>query len=132
MWPFKRKQPQRFDEATYRGRLLNARVAVNHPLINPDGETLNPSDRSISGILDDLILQMESSGDSACEEEKLEHFKQAVLAMNRLNDRHDGGLIETVEREDLCETLNAMARIAGIDPTNYGGGEGVASEWRDW
>jgi hypothetical protein len=41
-------------------------------------------------------------------------------------------LIETGEREQLSELCNGIARAAGLDPTKYGGGEGPASEWRDW
>jgi hypothetical protein len=41
-------------------------------------------------------------------------------------------MIETGEREELCELFNLMAVDCGIDPGKYGGGEGLASEWRDW
>ncbi|UXI69784.1 hypothetical protein [Tahibacter amnicola] len=52
----------------------------------------------------------------------------AVLAINALNDRADGGLIETGEREDLCELIDQACAWAGLDI-----GEGdVAGNWREW
>jgi hypothetical protein len=47
-------------------------------------------------------------------------------------NRKDPTLIETDEREQLCELCNVVATAAGLDPKKYGGGEGPASEWRDW
>ena len=41
-------------------------------------------------------------------------------------------MIETGEREELCELFNSIAADCGIDPGQYGHGEGLASEWRDW
>jgi hypothetical protein len=41
-------------------------------------------------------------------------------------------LIETGEREDLCELIDQITIAAGMDPKNYGDGEGIADEWRNW
>jgi hypothetical protein len=84
------------------------------------------------GILDDLILDLEDLGEEAPEPKKLKKFEKAVVALNELNDQTEGALIETGEREELCELFNQVAIQAGIDPTKYGDGEGPASEWRDW
>ena len=86
---------------------------------------------SFVAIFDDLIAQLAALGETAQEAQKIAAFKTAVEALNALNEEDDS-LIETGEREDLCELCNVIAAAAGIDPTEYGNGEGPASEWRDW
>jgi hypothetical protein len=70
-------------------------------------------------------------GEAASESDKLEVFHEAIVATNALNETDDS-LIETGEREDLCELCNIIAVAAGLNPEDYGDGEGPASEWRDW
>ena len=65
------------------------------------------------------------------ENKKIEIFKRAILATNKLNEEIEG-LIETGEREDLCELTDKITIACGLDPTTYGDGEGLASEWRAW
>ena len=84
-----------------------------------------------TAIFDQLLDDLRKLGPDAAEPEKLEAFKKAVFALNELNEE-DCSLIETGEREELCELCNVVAVAAGIDPDKYGGGEGPASEWRDW
>lgn len=82
-------------------------------------------------VFDRLINDLVAKGENASEEQKLESFHQAGIALNTLNEEDDC-LIETGEREELCELSNIIAVAAGLDPSKYGGGEGPASEWRDW
>ena len=83
-------------------------------------------------ILDTLLSNLIALGEDAQEENKIQNFQVAVESLNSLNDKTDGSLIETGEREELCELFNLIAVKAGIDPSIYGDGEGPASEWRDW
>jgi hypothetical protein len=83
-------------------------------------------------IFDILIAELISIGLDATESQKIQKFETAVMALNDLNDELDGCLIETGEREDLCELCNTICKAAGIEPTKYGDGEGPASEWREW
>jgi hypothetical protein len=53
--------------------------------------------------------------------------RDAVLRLNALNDRCEGALIETDQREDLCEILLVAARSAGM--TEQGD---VTEPWREW
>jgi len=82
-------------------------------------------------IFDLLIDELNQLGSTASEVSKLAAFEKAVVALNALNET-DESLIETGEREDLCMLVNTIAVAAGIEPTKYGGGEGPASEWREW
>lgn len=54
--------------------------------------------------------------------------KTAVLALNDLNDECDGGLIETDQREDICELIISAAALAGLESEEYD----ITGEWRDW
>lgn len=83
-------------------------------------------------IIDSLLSDLVVMGEDALEESKIQKFQIAVETLNLLNDETDGLLIETDEREELCELFNIIATKAGINPSNYGDGEGPASEWRDW
>lgn len=82
-------------------------------------------------IFDRLIKKLTVVGDQGSEAAKLEFFREAVEGLNALN-AEVGNLIETGEREQLSELFNEIARAVGLDPAKYGGGEGPASEWRDW
>jgi hypothetical protein len=81
-------------------------------------------------ILKELVDGLIEVGETAPEAKKVSLFKAAVEALNALNA--ETNLIETGEREELCELFNLMAVDCGIDPSKYGSGEGLASEWRDW
>jgi hypothetical protein len=82
-------------------------------------------------IMDQLLLQLSQLGQGATSADQLAAMQQAVEALNDLNDQIDG-LIETGEREDLCALFNHISSAIGLDWTQYGEGEGPASEWREW
>jgi hypothetical protein len=86
----------------------------------------------IRKIFDDLIADLIAKGEIASESAKLESFRVAIEATNEMNDEFDGSFIETGEREDLYELTNVITEAVGLNPDNYGEGEGLASEWRDW
>jgi hypothetical protein len=81
-------------------------------------------------IFDDLIAALIEKGKTASEAEKIELFRVAIERTNELDG--ETGVVETGEREDLCELTNVISEAAGLNPDKYGGGEGLASEWRDW
>jgi hypothetical protein len=83
-------------------------------------------------ILDHLIAKLIDIGPDANESAKLQLFKDAIEALNRLDDEVGGDLIETGEREDLCALFDQITIAAGLDPKNYGEGEGIADQWRNW
>ncbi len=53
--------------------------------------------------------------------------ERTIRELNRLNAECDGSLIETDQREGLCELILRAARDAGL-PTQ----EDITLEWRDW
>ena len=81
-------------------------------------------------IFDDLIANLITKGETASQEEKIKSFQVAIEATNELEE--ETGMVETGEREDLCELTNIITVAVGLNPKDYGNGEGLASEWRDW
>ena len=88
--------------------------------------------QEIAKIFDDLIVDLINKGENASESEKVESFRVAIEATNEFNNKLDGSFIETGEREALWELTNIITVAAGLNPANYGSGEGLVSEWRNW
>jgi len=82
-------------------------------------------------VFDKLIDELIALGDNAKEERKIDLIKTSILSLNKLNSEIDG-LIETGEREDLCELLDQITIASGLNPKDYADGEGIADLWRDW
>jgi hypothetical protein len=82
-------------------------------------------------IFDNLIAKLISLGEHGNKKEKEKCFEIAVKSLNKLNEV-DEGIIETGEREDLCELIDQIALAAGLIPEQYGEGEGIADLWREW
>jgi len=54
--------------------------------------------------------------------------KKVTTGLNKINDKNDG-FIETMEREELCEFINAVVRETGLDiDTDID----LTEEWREW
>lgn len=87
--------------------------------------------RIIESVFSGLIQALIALGCSAKQTEKIGQFESAVARLNLIN-RETPGLIETMEREEFCELFDEIGRAAGIDVKEFGGGEGIATEWRDW
>jgi len=82
-------------------------------------------------IFDNLISDLIRLGEHSQSAEKVNAFKKAVLTLNNLS-AEDDSLIETGEREDLCALVDQITIACGLNPKDFGGGEGLASEWREW
>ena len=54
--------------------------------------------------------------------------KSAVLALNEVNNECDGNMIETDQREQLCEIIISAANNNGLQSSQYD----ITEEWRDW
>ena len=83
-------------------------------------------------IMDNLLERLIRLGEKAPEPAKVGLFKVAVESLNELNDETGGSLIETGEREELCELFDNISVSAGLNPNDYADGAGIADEWRDW
>jgi hypothetical protein len=83
-------------------------------------------------IFDILITKLVEIGEHANKKDKEKLFEIAIIALNTLNDEIEGCLIETGEREDLCELIDNISLSAGLNPEDYANGEGISDEWREW
>jgi hypothetical protein len=54
--------------------------------------------------------------------------KETVLALNDLNASCGGSLIETDQRESICELIIRAAAAAGVGSGN----EDITEDWREW
>lgn len=82
-------------------------------------------------IFDNLISKLIKLGEHGNEKDKIALFKKAVNSLNNLDNSVEG-LIETGEREDLCELIDQITIASGLNPQNYADGEGLADLWREW
>src|SRR4051812_29107691 len=76
-----------------------------------------------AAVFDRLIERLAALGEEAPQPDKVTAFRQAVEALNALNETNEI-LIETDEREDLCKLLDIITTAAGLDRRKYAGGEG--------
>lgn len=80
------------------------------------------------GIIDRFLETMSAAaerGDTAAAHGAV---KDAVLGLNALNARCGHSLIETDQREGLCELILGAAMVAGLCAE----GEDITEEWREW
>ena len=54
--------------------------------------------------------------------------KKVTTGLNKINDKNEG-LIETMEREELCEFINAVIRETGLEIDKD---IDLTEEWREW
>ena len=75
-------------------------------------------------IIDEFLAAMAGArGEPAI----LAVVKKTVLALNELNDECGGSLIETGQREDLCDLIERAANQAGLATD-----EDITEQWREW
>jgi len=82
-------------------------------------------------IFDNLISKLIKLGENGNKTEKEKCFEIAIKSLNKLNEK-DTDIIETGEREDLCELIDKITLASGLNPKDYAEGEGIADLWREW
>lgn len=83
------------------------------------------------GIFDNLISKLITLSEKGNKIEKEKYFEIAIKSLNRLNEK-DEGIIETGEREDLCELVDQITIASGLNPKDYPEGQGISDLWREW
>lgn len=102
----------------------------NDSSFDPDFEAGYEQDHvdQCAKIIDDLFVNLTNAANSKKVGIILKAVKEAVLKLNELNENCDYSLIETDQREDLCELINAAAIDAGLDSDD----NDITEEWREW
>jgi hypothetical protein len=79
-----------------------------------------------AAVVDSYVAALEALPKPAAAAAIMNQVERAVLALNAINERCDG-LIETGQREQLCDIFIMAARDAGLQAD-----EDITDEWRDW
>jgi len=79
-------------------------------------------------ILDEFLASLEKPPEALKNEYIMATVKNTVLRLNELNEECDNMLIETDQREGLCELIISAAGKAGLKSS----GEDITEEWREW
>lgn len=79
-------------------------------------------------ILENFIGNLITLSKDPQDEEILELVEKTVIKLNKLNERCDYELIDTIQGDDICEFLHNAAVEAGLEDHS----ENVACKWRDF
>ena len=81
--------------------------------------------QSCDAILDDYLAAIAVASDRR---ESLLRVKQAVVRLNKLNAKCEHELIETDQREYLCDVIIRAAALKGFIEADMD----VTEKWREW
>ena len=79
-------------------------------------------------ILKKFISAVDDSFQSSDFEWVKVQVKEFVLTLNAFNEKHDYSIIETDQREGICELIDEVIKFAGHNIIN----EDITEEWREW
>lgn len=113
------------DISSVRRRLLDGMKGYMEAAGDDCGYTDEDIDRCAT-IVDAYLAKM-AKGSKLPQQIIREAVKNAVLGLNALNEGCDGSLIETDQREELCQLILVAAVQAGLDTD-----EDITEEWREW
>ena len=105
-------------------RLVGDSTSTKADIIKAAGTAVEINE--LLAIVDAFVTNMTKSS-TLTEQAIRDAVKQAVLALNALNKRCNGNLIETDQREDICELILVAAAQAGLHTD-----EDITEEWREW
>jgi hypothetical protein len=92
-----------------------------------DGEFFNEENiQATNEVLDAYVTRLEKLGGNPAEAEVMKAVEEVVTRLNELNEEYEA-YIETLEREELCEFIDAVARLAGLESEGD-----ITEEWREW
>ncbi len=86
------------------------------------------SQHDIAECGDILNLYVGDIKKSASKEEGMKIVKSTVEKLNTLNERCNGSLIETMEREQICEIIIGASAEKGYNTME----EDITEDWREW
>lgn len=110
--------------------IKNALVELKEGMIEymGDGSDVDYAQQDIDacmGILDGFLNAIQKTDSK---EAGLKVIKDAVMALNELNQKCDDGMIETGERELIAGVMIEAGHLMGCNSKN----EDVTEEWREW
>lgn len=79
-------------------------------------------------ILDEYLDHLAALEDESESEEILAYVKKVVINLNELNDECGYRLIETDQRELICDFIERAAQEVGLETD----GSDITQKWREW
>ena len=118
------------DIAKYKAKLSNNVIAPIIEYMEELGKNCEYSKKDVQKCEDILAEYLESLAalPFPTDNDIMKCVKKAVLALNKLNEKTDYALIETVERENIWELIQTSAVECGLQNP----AEDITEEWRDW
>jgi hypothetical protein len=91
---------------------------------------------STDAVLDTFEAELPGLGE-ASDEQAFAVVERVVLALNAVNDAHNGGAFETGEREELCDYVDESLTEHGVDVAALTARHGlgryeITDKWRNW
>ncbi|MER6154852.1 hypothetical protein ABT147_04815 [Streptomyces sp. NPDC001868] len=124
------------------------RARVDEEAAEVAAGTRDPSDAflaelfpgSLLGATDGALRAFELDVDALRDQDDEQAFKaieRVVVALNEINEDHDGAGYETEEREQLCLYIDQTLTEHGIDVPALAARRGITrteitDDWRDW
>ncbi|UOD28443.1 hypothetical protein INH39_23750 [Massilia violaceinigra] len=121
--------PPNPDIASIRADLLDEMTAYMERCAEDAGEEPPYGKAEIdecASILDAYAAAIDKLPKPAEREAIMKEVERVVVALNEFDER-GGGIIETEEREKLCDIIYLVAKDAGLEAD-----EDITEEWRDW
>ncbi|MFD0258124.1 hypothetical protein ACFVH7_07565 [Kitasatospora indigofera] len=111
--------------------------------------TLDPEHAYLAQLFPDSMLEATDAvlaafeadtaswGAAPSDERVLGAVERVVLALNAVNEEHDGAAYETDERERLCAYIDEVLIAAGVEIGALAARQGlgrheITDAWRDW
>lgn len=89
-------------------------------------------------LLKEFVASVEQCSPSAADfPQVMQSIEALVIALNKVNEDFDHGVIETDEREELCAFIDKVIIAKGIDidalaASQSCGRHELTDQWRDW
>lgn len=93
-----------------------------------DYESATYEEEDIDGCRDILLHHADELEQASTRDEALKIVETTVNQLNDLNERAGQNLIETGERENICEFIIRAGAIMGFNRDD----EDITEEWREW
>ena len=76
-------------------------------------------------VVDSYVAAVAQTASLKC---LIDAVQVGVVSLNKLNEKCNGGLIETDQREVICEIINKAAKYAGFAVAT----NDLTEKWREW
>ncbi len=116
------------DINTFKKQITETVVKSMQDFISDGSEDYTQEDIDACRTLLEAYLQELDALKKPTDEDIMSCVEKVVLALNDLNEKTDYVLIETGEREAICEIIQEAAIACGLGDIP----DDVTEEWREW